>query len=126
VTAATQAEMEAASSTTVFVSPGRQQYHPSSAKGWLVFNAATGTPTITASYNITSLTDDAIGTFTINLTTAFSTANYAAASTGSRDTMIGQRTTGTLTASAFQIEAYDSSGNLVDRAYNAVAFFGDQ
>ena len=54
--AATQAEMEAASSTSVYVSPGRQQYHPSAAKAWVKFNG-TGTVAINASYNTTSATD---------------------------------------------------------------------
>ena len=38
--AATQAEMEAASSTTAYVTPGRTQHHPGVAKAWCTTNAA--------------------------------------------------------------------------------------
>jgi len=54
--AASQAEMEAASSNTVFATPGRTQYHPGVAKVWCQFeqDSAHG---IIASYNMTSMTD---------------------------------------------------------------------
>jgi len=57
VTAATQAEMEAASSTTVFVTPGRSQFHPDGAKFWAVYTTMTDPPTASVKYNITSLSD---------------------------------------------------------------------
>ncbi len=77
--AATQANQETATSTTTSVTPGRQQYHPSAAKVWILFNTTT-TTTITASYNVTSLTDDGTGITKVNFTTAFSSANYCATS----------------------------------------------
>jgi hypothetical protein len=73
-TAATQSEQEAASSTTVMVSPGRQHYHPSAAKCWVKFNSA---GTILASYGIASVTKNSTGDFTITFSTAFSSAHYA-------------------------------------------------
>lgn len=72
---ATQAEQEAASSTSVAVSPGRQQYHPSAPKAWCAFNG-TGTVAIAASYNVTSLTDNGTGNYGVNLTTSFSSTSY--------------------------------------------------
>jgi hypothetical protein len=77
--AATQAEEEAASSTTVFTSPGRQHFHPGVAKAWVRFNAA---GTIAASYNITSVTDNGVGTWTVNIGTDFSSANYCGVAFG--------------------------------------------
>lgn len=74
--AASQAEEEAASSTTVFTSPGRQQYHPSAAKAWVCFNG-TGTLAIMASYNVSSVTDNGTGDYTVNFITAMSDANYS-------------------------------------------------
>ena len=71
--AATQAELEAAVSTTVLTSPGRQQFHPSSSKAWVRFNSA---GTVAASYNITSITDSGAGDWTVNIGTDFSSANY--------------------------------------------------
>lgn len=75
--AATQAQMEAGSSTTVFVTPGRTQYHPGVAKAWGVFDG-TGTPAYSASYNLdSSITDNGTGDYTISFTTDFSSGNYA-------------------------------------------------
>lgn len=73
--AATQAEMEAASSTSVYVSPGRQHHHPGSAKGWVKCDTAAG---VNASYNVTSVTDNGTGDVTVNWDTDFSTADYCA------------------------------------------------
>ena len=73
-TAATQTEQEAGSSITVMTTPGRQQYHPSAAKAWVRFDASSGSPVITASYNVSSITDNGAGNFTLNFTTAFSAA----------------------------------------------------
>jgi hypothetical protein len=75
-TAATQAEQEAAASLAANVTPGRQQFHPSACKAWVRFNVSGGVPTITASYNVTSITDLGIGQFRFNFTVAFSSANY--------------------------------------------------
>jgi len=68
--AATQAEMEAASSTSVYVSPGRTHYHPGVAKAHIAFSMSAGT--IYRSYNVSSITDNGTGDFTINFTNAFS------------------------------------------------------
>jgi hypothetical protein len=39
-------------------------------------DASSGTPTLLAGFNIASVTDNALGTFTLNFTTAMPTANY--------------------------------------------------
>jgi hypothetical protein len=74
--AATQADQETASSTTTYVSPGRQQYHPSAAKFWVVY---TSTPTLTTSYNVSSISNVGTGLVQVNFTTAFSSADYSIA-----------------------------------------------
>lgn len=75
---ATQAEMEAASSLVVLVSPGRVQYHPGVAKAWCNFNG-TGTPAMNSNYNMdASITDNGVGDYTVSFTTDFSSANFAA------------------------------------------------
>lgn len=71
--AATQAEQEAASSTTVFATPARQQFHPSAAKVWLKCDAA---GVIQSSYNVTSITDVGTGVVTVTIATDFSSADY--------------------------------------------------
>lgn len=77
---ATQAQQESGSSVINVVTPGRQQYHPSAAKVWCLFNTVTSTTNL-ASYNVTSLTDGGTGVTTINYTTSFSSANYAGVAT---------------------------------------------
>jgi len=74
-TAATQAEQEAGTSTTVFVTPGRQHFHPSAAKAWVNCDNAGAAA---ASYNVSSITDVATGRAQANFTTAMSSASYAA------------------------------------------------
>jgi len=69
---ATQAEMEAGTSTSVVVTPGRQHFHPSACKAWLRCGVAAD---LTANYNITSLTDTGTGIVAITIATDFSAAN---------------------------------------------------
>jgi hypothetical protein len=45
-------------------------------RAWVNFNG-TGTPAIRASGNVSSLTDNGVGNYTINFTTAMPDANYA-------------------------------------------------
>lgn len=73
--AAAQSDQETSTSTTTYVSPGRQQFHPSAAKAWVNANI-NGTSDV--SFNISSITDVATGKIGINFTTAFSTADYSA------------------------------------------------
>ena len=44
---------------------------------WVNFAANTGTPVITDSFNVSSITDNGVGDFTVNLTTAHANANFA-------------------------------------------------
>ena len=55
-----------------------------SARAWVNFNG-TGTVAIRASGNISSITDNGTGDYTVNFTTAMSDANYAAVGTAGRN-----------------------------------------
>lgn len=127
---ATQAEMEAASSTTKTVTPGRVKYHPGVAKAWINFNGS-GTPTARDSYNVSSITDNGVGDYTINFSTAFSGATY------DFNVSVGSGTSNNLqhafqggaapTASAFRFRTYDSSlSGFTDATWISATFFGDQ
>lgn len=74
---AAQSDQETATSTSVVVNPGVQQFHPSAYKFWVKFDG-TGTPAVTVSYNTASITDNATGDWTVNLTTNFSSTNWFA------------------------------------------------
>jgi hypothetical protein len=61
-----------------------------SAKAWVNFNGS-GTVAIRSSYNVSSITDNATGDYTLNFTNALPNANYAVAvSAGSFTTTNGQ------------------------------------
>jgi hypothetical protein len=77
--AATQAEMESGSTNTRLVTPGRQHYHPGMAKAWAYITVSGGTPTLAASYNVSGITDNGAGDFTVTFSNAMSSTNYAVA-----------------------------------------------
>lgn len=54
-------------------------------KAWVNFNG-TGTVAIRASYNVTSITDNGTGDYTVNFTTAMTDANYSAVCTANDTT----------------------------------------
>jgi hypothetical protein len=136
-TAAVQADQEAGTSVTTFVSPGRQQFHPSASKAWVIFQG-TGTVTILASYNVTSITDNGTGDYTVNFTTSFSSAFYACAgmsqtdqggSDGNGNTVltISRRNT-TPAAGSIRVvsQAINGAGDKLDSTRVEVVCFGDQ
>lgn len=123
LSAASQAEQEAASSTTVAVTPGRQRFHPSAAKGWVSANAAGGT---NASYNVTSVTDVGPGQLTVTWNVDFSSANYSAVS----DVLSTSNIYGLIRSQAAGSTDVDcrntASGTLSDPTAYFVQAFGDQ
>jgi len=72
---ATQANMEAATTSTVPVVPAVAKFAPSAVKGWAQVDQ-TGTQSITVSYNIASIADGGAGVTTFTFSTAFSSNNY--------------------------------------------------
>lgn len=132
VVAATQAEMEAASSTAVFASPGRVQYHPGVSKGWIVFDG-TGTPAVSAAHNFdASITDNGTGDYTLALTTDMSSANWCPVgmsdgSSGGACTYPTINTTGSTAAGTIRVFVVRGSSEVaVDVAKVGIACFGDQ
>lgn len=61
------------------INGGNQQLN--AVKAWVNFNGQ-GTVAIKSSFNVTSLTDNAVGDYTINFTTALADANYALVGSG--------------------------------------------
>lgn len=52
-------------------------------KAWCNYHSIAGTPTIIGSFNISSITDNAVGDFTFNFTNALPDTNYAISGSGS-------------------------------------------
>ncbi len=133
--AATQADQETATSTATYVSPGRQQFHPSANKASLRIDFTSGTPTASASYNISTITDNAgQGDGTINFTTAFSSTSYVGTCGTRSKTDSGtdnqlftyQRIGTTPTTSAFRVYAHHYANGFTDTAIIYWSFSGDQ
>lgn len=132
LTPATQAEMETATATDRFVVPGRVQYNPGVAKAWVNFNGR-GTIAINTSHNVTGLTDNGTGDYTITLTTAFSTANYVVVGNAKRISTDGGNDVnmaidrGTaITTTAVRVKNYDVGAGSIDPEVVCIAFLGDQ
>ena len=130
---ATQAEVEAETASKA-VPADKVKNSPGVAKAWVRFNVSGGAPSIVASYNVTSITDNGVGDFTVNFTTAFSSANYvgvittAGSTSAASDNMFAAQLKGTApTASAFRFGCYRSNvGDLNDPDRVFVIFYGDQ
>ena len=125
VTAATQADQETSTSTTTYVSPGRQQFHPASAKAWVKFTTVT-TTSILASYNITSLTDNGTGDTTITIATDFSSAHYAYAAMSEYDNGLVNGDGNTPAAGTLRVVHQGSTNSTPFDGIMSVIMFGDQ
>jgi hypothetical protein len=87
-----------------------------SAKAWVNFNG-TGTVAIRASFNVSSITDNGVGSYTINFTTALSSASYSlVAATGNDNSNAG--------ASALAVQVELSS--LALQTTSSVAIFANK
>jgi hypothetical protein len=102
-------------------------------RAWVNFNG-TGTVAIRASFNVSSITDNGTGDYTVNFTTAMSDANYNAIhpttlleGTGITLTVANYaRTSNTQvvpTTSAYRFSTTNTSATAQDLAYCYVAFF---
>jgi hypothetical protein len=73
----TQAEAETGTSATKTLSIANMVFHDAMLKYWTAITVSGGTPTTNDSFNHASTTDNGLGDFTLNFTTAFSAAAYA-------------------------------------------------
>jgi hypothetical protein len=98
-----------------------------SAKAWVNFDG-TGTVAIRASYNVSSITDNGTGDYTVNFTNALPDANYSSVATlGGTTVVVADLTLLGVTApttTAIRIGTRQTtSGILVDCAYVCVSVF---
>ena len=77
------------------------------ARAWVNFNG-TGTVAIRASGNVSSITDNGTGDYTVNFTTAMPDANYAVSAP---------------TTTACRVNTTNSLGNVLDNSYVNVSIF---
>lgn len=92
---ATQSDMETGTSTSLVSTPGRQHFHPGHPKFWAWVSQSGATPSLTTSYNVTSITDTNTGQLTVTIATDFSSADWcclATAANGLTGMSISQHT----------------------------------
>jgi uncharacterized protein (AIM24 family) len=95
-------------------------------RAWVNFNG-TGTVAIRASGNVSSITDNGTGDYTVNFTTAMTDANYAALASGKFDaTTTGDGivfTPYSYATSSVRVNANNSVGTKLDSVFVNVAIF---
>ena len=97
-------------------------------RAWVNFNG-TGTVAIRASGNVSSITDNGVGTYTVNFTTAMPDANYALTATSEQISGISnvgvvmKISGGTYSTNAAQIGVYDQTSTARDSAFVLVSIF---
>lgn len=108
------------------------------AKAWVFFDGTTSPPTIASSFNVGSITKNGTGDYTINITTAMSSANYSAIvnvsiTSGGSGLICNGNSNGVgpsvyitpPTTTTFRMTCTTrSAGSLTDSPYVSVAFFG--
>ena len=95
-------------------------------RAWVNFNG-TGTPAIRASGNVSSITDNGVGDYTVNFTTAMPDANYsisgATTNGGTGASFLALRNAGDPTVSSLRFNTAIYTGAAVDRDVVTVAIF---
>ena len=105
------------------------QAHEGVCKAWVNFNG-TGAVAIADSFNVSSVTDDSVGLYTINWDTDFSNASYCVTGivrgdSGSNDIILNLKNAGVFTVAACQINTRDVTA-VRDVDLVCVSAFGDQ
>lgn len=105
------------------------------AKAWVNFDG-TGTPAIRGSFNVSSITDNGTGDYTVNFTTAMANTNYAVAGAarfdGSADPTAvrylgissGAALATVMTTSSVRVAVAFANGNLQDPSVACVIILG--
>ena len=96
------------------------------AKAWVNFNG-TGTVAIRRAFNVSSITDNQTGDYTVNFITAMPNVDYSAVASGGAISGIGSRTAiscpNTPTTTSVGVTIVNTSSALVDVTFINVAVF---
>jgi len=121
--------MEAGCMSTIKVdtiqdTSGNEQF---TAKAWINFDG-TGTVAIRDSGNVSTLTDNGTGRYTVSFSNAMGNANYAAPysmSALTTDATSGSGAVINRSTASFQVDTENSGGTNTDMPVNDTAIFGD-
>ncbi len=128
---ATGAENQTGTDAGRAVCPSTQGSHLSACKAWFVLTTSGGTVTLRDSYGVASITDNGVGDYTVNFTTAFATAYYSASiivqGLSSDNSATAVCAYGVPpTTSAYRFTSLNGAGNKVDSTLISGQFFGRQ
>lgn len=127
VSAASTAEVKTGTEAAKYVAPSTMIGHEGVIKAWCVFDGTAGSPSCADSYNVTSITDNGTGNYTLNFTTAFESSNYACVvSVGTGNTDWRQGKTGTFAAGSVQILTGSTSSGAENEPSISVICIGDR
>ena len=110
---ASQAQEEAASSTTVITTPGRQHFHPSALKVWAMVDA---NGTLNNSYNVASASKVATGDYDIQIATDLSASTYPAVATPYGATLFS--CAAQVSTTDIDVNTFNSSDSAADVAFS--------
>lgn len=119
--AAAKSDQQTATSSTVVVTPSQQQSHPSSPKAWAYYTQSGGTYTLSASYNVASLSKTSTGLLTVTFTTGFASTAFAV--TASADTNLVSAAAFPASATTATIRIFNNAGS-IDSGFAIVAYGG--
>jgi hypothetical protein len=98
-------------------------------RAWVNFNG-TSTVAIRASGNVTSITDNGTGDYTVNFTTAMPDGNYSVAACGTfsasgtaRDQNINIKNNSAPTTTSVRVQAFEPNTGGVDTLYSNITIF---
>ena len=80
------------------------------AKAWVLFNGA-ATPVISGSFNVSSITYNSTGTYTVNFSTSMPSTAYSIVSTAQGQRVIMGITLANIATGSCQVTAYDMGGS---------------
>ena len=95
-------------------------------KAWVNFNG-TGTVAIRGSYNVSSITDNGTGDYTVNFTVAMPDANYAVVGSSALDNILNRgprtvNTTGGYNTNSMRVNTVLSTGSEDQQLINVTIF----
>lgn len=127
--AATKSQQQAGADNTVAVTPAHQQDHDSAAKAWGYFTQSGGTYTLSAGYNIASISKNSTGNLTIGFTTPFASTSFALVATvnqfggaGTTETIQEVFASRSSSSVTLAITGTGAGGGSIDRAFSVVVF----
>ena len=96
-------------------------------RAWVNFNG-TGTVAIRASYNVSSITDNGTGDYTVNFITAMSDVNYEANTSSTRGTLglyldVCSALAAIPTTTTYRFYTMTGGGSSVDSLHSSVSIF---